>query len=67
MLVEPIQTEKIRIHQTIPKPQLDDGVRLPSIDVIEYSTRWAFYIGKNADIRILIEADGKIYINEKLY
>ncbi len=67
MNVQPLQAEKIRITQTLPEPIIDSGSRLPQLDIIEYETRWTIYVGHLGECRIIISADGKLYINEIEY
>jgi len=67
MQIQPMNPEKIRITQIIPAPILDSGARLPQLDIIEYETRWTIYVGLKGECRIIIGADGKLYINEIEY
>jgi hypothetical protein len=64
MQIEPIQTERIRVRAEKPNPDYDTGVRLPLLDISEYTTRWGINTGL---FRFVIEANGDLYINEQLY
>ena len=64
MKIEPIQTERIRIMAEKPNPDYDTGVRLPLLDISQYDTGWSIDVGL---FKIVIKADGKLYINTVEY
>jgi hypothetical protein len=60
MKIEPIQTERIQITGKEQNPEWDTGVRLPILDISEYSTGWGISAGF---FEIVLKADGKLYID----
>jgi len=47
-----------------PNPDYDTGVRLPLLDISQYDTGWSIDVGL---FKIVIKADGKLYINTVEY